>query len=240
MTLYFTIFCYFIPKGVFLPCLFQIVGPNPIAKAIVDYRENEKEFTSRKDILKVKGLGAKAFEQCAGFLRIPNAENILDQTAVHPESYDAANSLVKELGVTFEDIKNKKIKLEVDDKKLQEIADKIKVGLPTLQDIVAELNKPGRDPRQEMPKPIFKTDVMDIKDLKPGMVLDGVVRNLVDFGVFVDIGVHQDGMVHISEITDKYIKHPLDVLNIGDNVKVKVLGVDEKRNRISLTMKIDK
>ncbi|MCQ2749218.1 MAG: RNA-binding transcriptional accessory protein [Clostridia bacterium] len=218
-----------------------VAGVNEkIAKAIVDYRENEKQFTSRTDILKVKGLGAKAFEQCAGFLRIPNAENVLDQTAVHPESYDAANSLVKELGVSFEDIKNKKIKLEVDDKKLQEISEKIKVGLPTLQDIVAELNKPGRDPRSEMPKPIFKSDVMDIKDLKPGMVLDGVVRNLVDFGVFVDIGVHQDGMVHISEITDKYIKHPLDALNIGDNVKVKVISVDEKRNRIALTMRLNK
>lgn len=217
-----------------------VAGVNEkIAKAIVDYRENEKEFTSRKEILKVKGLGAKAFEQCAGFLRISNAEDVLDQTAVHPESYDAAKALVKELDMTLEDIKNNKTQLVVSEDKLKEIADKIKVGLPTLEDIVKELNKPGRDPRSEMPKPIFKSDVLELKDLKQGMVLDGVVRNLVDFGVFVDIGVHQDGMVHISEITDKYIKHPLEVLNIGDNVKVKVLSVDEKRNRIALTMKMN-
>ncbi|MCQ2977226.1 MAG: helix-hairpin-helix domain-containing protein, partial [archaeon] len=217
-----------------------VAGVNEkIAKAIVDYRENEKVFTSRKEILKVKGLGAKAYEQCAGFLRIHNAEDVLDQTAVHPESYDAAKSLVKELDISFDELKGHKKTIEVSDDKLKEIADKIQVGLPTLQDIVAELNKPGRDPREEMPKPIFKSDVLDIKDLKPGMVLNGVVRNLVDFGVFVDIGVHQDGMVHISEITDKYIKHPLDVLNIGDNVKVKVISVDEKRNRIALSMKCD-
>lgn len=217
-----------------------VAGVNEkIAKAIVEYRD-EKEFKSRKEILKVKGLGAKAYEQCAGFLRITDAEDVLDQTAVHPESYDAAKALVKELDLSFDDLKDHKKSITVSDEKLSEIADKIHVGVPTLADIVAELNKPGRDPRQEMPAPIFKTDVLDIKDLKPGMMLDGVVRNLVDFGVFVDIGVHQDGMVHISEITDKYIKHPLDVLNIGDNVKVKVLSVDEKRNRISLTMRTDK
>jgi len=209
-----------------------------IAKNIVEYREKEKEFETKREILKVKGLGAKAFEQCAGFLKIPTAKDILDTTAVHPESYEIAKNVIDELDIKLNDTKSKDIKFEISDDKIKQLSKKLEVGIPTLSDIIEELRKPGRDPRSEMPKPIFRSDVLELKDLKEGMILDGTVRNLVDFGAFIDIGVHQDGMVHISEITDKYIKHPLEVLSVGDNVKVKVMSVDEKKNRIALTMKL--
>ncbi len=209
-----------------------------IAKSIVDHREKNDRFKNREELKKVKGLGPKAFEQCAGFLRIADSTNVLDSTAVHPESYKVVEGLLKELSFSYDDVKNKSFDAAVSESRMKELADKIQVGVPTLTDILKELKKPGRDPRSEMPTPVFRNDILEFKDLRENMVLEGVVRNLVDFGVFVDIGVHQDGMVHISEITDKYIKHPLEVLNIGDTVKVKVLGVDEVRKRISLTMKI--
>ena len=211
-----------------------------IAKNIIAYREENGPFTERKQLLKVKGLGNKAYEQCAGFLRIPEGVSVLDNTGVHPESYDAAKALLQKLGLTEEDLVGERLKATADvlDKvNVKETAKELGIGEPTLRDIIAELKKPGRDPRDEAPAPVLKSDVMTIDDLEPGMSLRGTVRNVIDFGAFVDIGVHEDGLVHISEITTRYIKHPSEVLAVGDIVDVRVLSVDKKRERISLTMK---
>ncbi|MBP9001406.1 MAG: RNA-binding transcriptional accessory protein [Lachnospiraceae bacterium] len=208
-----------------------------LARNIVAYREANGKFITRADLLKVEKLGPKAFEQCAGFLRIPGGKNLLDNTGVHPESYEATRKLL-ELTDTDMGDKTKLGALWQDDKSVHRLAEELGIGELTLKDIIKELMKPGRDPREDMPKPILKSDVLDMKDLKPGMRLKGTVRNVIDFGAFVDIGVHQDGLVHISQITDRYIKHPLDALSIGDVVEVEVLSVDVKKKRISLTMKL--
>ncbi|MCI1968290.1 Tex family protein [Clostridium luticellarii] len=211
-----------------------------IAANIVAYREENGKFKSRKELLKVKRLGSKAFEQCAGFLRVMESAEPLDNTSVHPESYDAARGLLKTLGYTAEDLKKQDVS-HIDDRLekagMQTLSEKLNIGVPTLKDIVKEIKKPGRDPREELPKPVLKTGIMEISQLKPGMVLTGTVRNVADFGAFVDIGVHQDGLVHISQLSDKFVKHPLDVVQVGDVVQVTVLEVDEKRKRISLSMK---
>ena len=220
--------------------LSHVAGVNStLAKNIVTYREENGGFTDRKQLKKVAKLGPKAFEQCAGFLRIAESKNVLDNTAVHPESYDAANKLLtlcgydlKKLGSGASDLREK-----AEGYGIRKLAEEIGVGVPTLNDIITELMRPGRDPRDEFKKPMLRTDVMELKDLKPGMELDGTVRNVIDFGAFVDIGVHEDGLVHISQICERYIKHPSEVLKVGDIVKVKVLDVDLKRNRIALTMK---
>ena len=209
-----------------------------IAKNIVVYREENGRFTSRKDLLKVAKLGPKAFEQCAGFMRITGGSNPLDATSVHPESYEAASRLLEKLGYSAEDIAGGKLAgLSRQIRDYKKTADELEIGEITLRDIVKELEKPARDPRDEMPKPILRTDVLDIKDLKEGMILKGTVRNVIDFGAFVDIGVHLDGLVHISQMSEKFIKHPLEAVSVGDVVEVRVLGVDEKKNRISLSMK---
>ena len=210
------------------------------AKNVVAYREENGAFTSRAQIKKVPKLGPKAFQQCAGFLRVPESRSVLDNTAVHPESYEAAKALLALSGYTLADVKESRISdLPERIKSYGEgkAAAEIGVGVPTLRDIVSELLKPGRDVRDELPKPILRTDVLEMKDLTPGMVLTGTVRNVIDFGVFVDIGVHQDGLVHISQVADKFIKHPSEVVSVGDVVKVVVLEVDEKKKRISLSMK---
>ena len=209
-----------------------------IAKNIVTYREENGRFDNRKQLLKVAKLGPKAFEQCAGFMRIAGGSNPLDSTSVHPESYDAAAQLLKKLGYSMEDITSGGLKgLSGKVGNVSGMARELGIGELTLKDIIKELEKPGRDPRDEMPKPILRTDVMEMKDLTPGMVLKGTVRNVIDFGVFVDIGVHQDGLVHISQITNKkFIKHPLEAVSVGDIVEVKVLSVDEAKKRIQLTM----
>ena len=222
------------------PLLSYISGiSGAIAKNIVAYREENGRFTDRKQLLKVAKLGPKAFEQCAGFMRIQNGTNPLDGTSVHPESYEAAEKLLQKQGFSLEDISGGKLTgLSLTIKDYARLAGELEIGEITLRDIVKELEKPGRDPRDEMPKPILRTDVLDMKDLKEGMILKGTVRNVIDFGVFVDIGVHQDGLVHISEITDKkFIKHPLEVVSVGDIVDVKVMSVDLKKKRIQLTMK---
>ena len=206
-----------------------------IAKNIVAYREENGRFESRKELLKVPKLGPKAFEQCAGFLRITGGSNLLDATSVHPESYEVAEKFLENMGTTAEDIFKGHGAFYVKD--YRKMAESLGTGEMTLRDIVKELGKPGRDPREEMPKPVLRTDVLDMKDLKEGMILKGTVRNVIDFGAFVDIGVHQDGLVHISQMTDRYIKHPLEAVSVGDIVEVKVLSVDEKKKRISLTMK---
>ena len=209
-----------------------------IAKNIVVYREENGRFDNRKQLLKVAKLGPKAYEQCAGFMRITGGSNPLDATSVHPESYDAADRLLKKLGYSAENITAGGLKgLSGKVKNIQELAKELEIGELTLADIIKELEKPGRDPRDEMPKPILRTDVMEMKDLTPGMILKGTVRNVIDFGAFVDIGVHQDGLVHISQITNKkFIKHPLEAVSVGDIVEVKVLSVDEAKKRIQLTM----
>ncbi|MEA4964680.1 MAG: Tex family protein [Oscillospiraceae bacterium] len=209
------------------------------AKNIVVYREENGPFAARKQVLKVPKLGPKAYEQCAGFLRVPESKQILDNTGVHPESYEAAEKLLSLCGYRPEDVRAGNITLLPQKFKLVEskAAAACGAGLPTLRDVVKELMKPGRDPREELPAPILRTDVLELKDLKPGMVLTGTVRNVIDFGVFVDIGVHQDGLVHISQVCNKFIKHPSEAVSVGDVVKVAVLEVDEKRKRISLTMK---
>lgn len=210
-----------------------------IAKNILNYREENGKFKSRKELLKVSKLGPKAFEQCAGFLRINDGTEPLDNTGVHPESYKVAESLIEKCGFSLEQVKSGGIKgISNSIGNIEKIANQLNVGVPTLRDIVNELEKPGRDPRDEMPKPILKSDVLSMEDLKEGMVLKGTVRNVIDFGVFVDIGVHQDGLVHISEICDRYIKHPLEAVSVGDVVDVKVLSVDIKKHRISLSMKL--
>ena len=222
------------------PLLSYISGiSNAIAKNIVAYREENGSFTSRKELLKVAKLGPKAFEQCAGFMRIQGGKNPLDGTSVHPESYDAAEKLLEKLGYTLQDVSERKLAgLSKSVKDYKKLAEELEVGEITLRDIVKELEKPARDPRDEMPKPILRADVLEMKDLTEGMVLKGTVRNVIDFGVFVDIGVHQDGLVHISQITDKkFIKHPLEAVSVGDIVDVKVMSVDIKKKRIQLTMK---
>lgn len=211
-----------------------------IAKNIVAYREENGAFTSRTELKKVSKLGPKAYEQCAGFLRIVDGKNALDNTAVHPESYTAAKELLKIFGMSEKDIANKKTqefseKAEACDK--TELAEKLGIGVPTLTDIIAEISKPGRDPRDELPPPMLRHDIMSMEDLKPGMELKGTVRNVIDFGAFIDIGVHQDGLVHISKITNRFIKHPSEVLKVGDIVTVWVLSVDTAKHRISLSMK---
>ncbi len=210
-----------------------------IAKNIVDYREENGKFIMRSQLLKVAKLGPKAYEQCAGFMRITDGKNPLDATGVHPESYDATAALLEKLGYTMDDVKNRNvagISKKISDYKA--LSEELGIGELTLRDIVKELEKPGRDPREDMPKPILRSDVLEMKDLTPGMVLKGTVRNVIDFGVFVDIGVHQDGLVHISEICDRFIKHPLEAVSVGDIVDVQVLSVDLKKQRIQLTMKI--
>ena len=208
-----------------------------IAKNIVSYREENGSFSNRKQLLKVPKLGPKAYEQCAGFLRISGGSEILDTTSVHPESYAATKALMEKLDITEQELKcggMKGISRKV--KNTAEIAKELSIGEPTLVDILKELEKPGRDPREELDKPILRSDVLDMKDLKEGMKLKGTVRNVIDFGAFVDIGVHQDGLVHISKMTDRYIKHPLEVVSVGDIVDVTVIGVDLEKKRIQLSM----
>lgn len=221
------------------PLLSYISGiSSTIAKNIVMYREENGRFTDRRELLKVPKLGPKAYEQCAGFMRIQGGKNPLDMTGVHPESYDAAEKLLKKQGFTPEDVAGHRLNgLSLTIKDYKKLAEELEIGEITLRDIVKELEKPARDPRDEMPKPILRTDVLEMKDLKEGMILKGTVRNVIDFGVFVDIGVHQDGLVHISQITDRYIKHPLEVVSVGDIVDVKVMSVDLKKKRIQLTMR---
>ncbi|MGI6778567.1 MAG: Tex family protein [Acetivibrionales bacterium] len=210
------------------------------AKNIVEYRETNGKFRRRNELKKVKKLGEKTFEQCAGFLRIPDGEDILDNTSVHPESYRAALKLLQVMGYSLEDVARKRIgdlKNKVETAGTENVAAMINIGVPTLRDIINELLKPGRDPRDELPKPVLLTDVLNIEDLKEGMVLTGTVRNVADFGAFVDIGVHQDGLVHVSELSDRFVRKPMEVVAVGDIVKVKVLSVDVERRRISLSMK---
>lgn len=223
------------------PLLARVSGINSsVAKNIVTYREENGPFSDRKTLKKVPKLGAKAFEQCAGFLRIPGGENIFDNTGVHPESYKAAQGLLSACGYSETDVKNgalDALQERMKEQGVEYLAEQLNVGVPTLTDIAAELLKPGRDPRDELPPPLLRTDVMEMKDLKPGMKLKGTVRNVIDFGAFVDIGVHQDGLVHISQMANRRIRHPLDVVRVGDVVTVWVLSVDLQKKRISLTMK---
>ena len=217
----------------------RVAGVSPtVAKNVAAYREEKGRFSTRKELLKVPKLGPKAFEQCAGFLRVPESDNVLDRTAVHPESYKAAEKLLNLCGYSLTDVGSLG---ELDERLrglgLEKAAEACGVGVPTLRDICAELQKPGRDPRDELPPPLLRTDVMDLADLTPGMQLMGTVRNVVDFGAFVDIGVHQDGLVHVSQITDRFIRHPSEAVAVGDVVEVTVLEVDAPRKRISLTMK---
>lgn len=212
-----------------------------VAKNIVEYRETNGRFTNRKQLLKVAKLGPKAFEQCAGFMRISGGDNPLDATSVHPESYEAATKLLTLLGYDINSITSGELiglKGKVED--FAKMADELGIGTMTLEDIIKELEKPGRDPRDEMPKPILRKDVLDMKDLTPGMILKGTVRNVIDFGAFVDIGVHQDGLVHISQMSStKRVEHPLDVVSVGDVVDVRVIDVDIPKARISLSMILD-
>jgi protein Tex len=221
--------------------LSYISGVNTtISQNIVAYREEKGKFKSRKELLKVKRLGDKAFEQCAGFLRVMESKEPLDNTSVHPESYEAAKKLMEVLGYTIEDLKKSRL-IDIEDRVaaigIEELSKNLEIGVLTLKDIIKEIKKPGRDPREELPRPVFKTGVVDIKQLKPGMMLMGTVRNVSDFGAFVDIGVHQDGLVHKSQMADRFVKHPLDVVKVGDIIEVRVLEIDEKRKRIALTMK---
>ena len=217
-----------------------------IAKNIVAYREENGSFKSRRELLKVAKLGPKAFEQCAGFLRIRDGKEPLDNTAVHPESYEAAKALLTLMGYDLEELSASgalragmpRLLVQIKGMDQQKLADELGIGVPTLLDIAAELAKPGRDPRSEMPAPILRTDVMSMEDLKVGMILKGTVRNVIDFGAFVDIGVHQDGLVHISQLSHKFIKHPLDAVKVGDIVEVKVISLDIAKKRIGLTMKL--
>ena len=224
-----------------MPLLRQVAGlSTATAKNIVAYREENGAFTARRQLLKVPKLGPKAFEQCAGFLRVPEGKNVLDRTGVHPESYAAAEQLLRLCGFTLADVGTPALTAlpqRAEQLGYEQLAAQCGCGAMTLRDIARELARPGRDPRDELPAPILRTDVLELKDLKPGMVLSGTVRNVIDFGVFVDIGVHQDGLVHISQVCNKFIKHPSEVVHVGDVVQVKVLEVDEKRKRISLTMK---
>ena len=224
--------------------LSHVAGLGPaVAKNVVNYREENGKFESRKEILKVSKLGPKAFTQCAGFLRIIDGKNAFDNTGVHPESYNAAEKLLKICGLKTNDLNTEKMKnlsVKVEEMGASKLAEELGVGVPTLTDIVKELERPGRDPRDELPAPLLRSDIMSMEDLKTGMELTGTVRNVIDFGAFIDIGVHQDGLVHISQITNRFIKHPSEVLKVGDIVKVWVLGVDVAKKRISLTMRKDK
>jgi uncharacterized protein len=221
--------------------LSYISGVSPaIAKNVVEYREQNGKFKGRNEIKKVKKLGNKTFEQCAGFLRITDGENILDNTSVHPESYSAAKKLLDKMGYTLSDVNDKKLNglgRKVEDSGMTRVAEELGIGVPTLRDIINELLKPGRDPRDELPKPVLHTDILHMEDLKAGMVLTGTVRNVADFGAFVDIGVHQDGLVHISQLADKFVKNPMEIVAVGDIVKVRVIEVDADRKRISLSMR---
>lgn len=211
-----------------------------VARNIVEYRETNGRFKARSELKKVKKLGDKAFEQCAGFLRIVDGKNVLDNTSVHPESYEAAQKLLQIMGYSLEDVKNRRLgglMKEIEKRGIAEIAALAGIGIPTLRDVVNELLKPGRDPRDELPKPVLRSDVLSLEDLKPEMVLTGTVRNVSDFGAFVDVGVHQDGLVHISELCDRFVRNPMEVVAVGDIVKVRVLSVDTARKRISLSMK---
>jgi uncharacterized protein len=210
------------------------------AKNIVKYREENGEFTSRAQILKVPKIGAKAFEQCAGFLRVPGSSEILDNTGVHPESYKAAKALLDMFGYTEEDVKQGKLTILAEKVKIKgtdKVAEKLGIGEPTLMDIIGELEKPGRDVRDSLPPPELRDDILDMNDLKEGMILTGTVRNVIDFGAFVDIGVHQDGLVHVSQLSERFVKHPSEVVSVGDIVNVKILGVDMQKKKISLSMK---
>ena len=213
-----------------------------IANNIVKYRDENGKFIERKELLKVPKLGKVAYQQCSGFIRIPDGKNPLEITAVHPESYEKAEQLLENIGYTKEDLRNqeklKDIKVKLNSINLKEVSEKLDIGEMTLKDIVEELSKPGRDPRDEMPKPILRSDVLKFEDLREGMILNGTVRNVIDFGAFVDIGVKHDGLVHISELSEKFVKNPSDVVSIGDIVKVKVIGIDEKRQKVNLSMKI--
>ena len=221
--------------------LSRVSGVNStVSKNIVAYREENGAFSSRAELKKVPKLGPKAFEQCAGFLRVPESKNPLDNTGVHPESYAAAKQLLELCGYDLKDVSDGSISdlaKKAENIGLESISEKTGVGVPTLEDIIKEITKPGRDPRDELPPPLLRTDVLDIKDLKEGMELKGTVRNVIDFGAFIDIGVHQDGLVHISQISEKRIKHPSDILKVGDVVNVRILKVDVEKGRISLTMK---
>jgi len=212
---------------------------NTVAKNIVAYREENGKFTRRSELLKVAKLGKKAYEQCAGFMRISDGKNPLDSTSVHPESYKAAEALLEKCGFKLADLKGgiPNIRDSVNNLGAAKLPEELGIGAMTLSDIVNELAKPGRDPRDELPAPLLRTDIADIDSLQPGMILSGTVRNVIDFGAFIDIGVHQDGLVHISQLSESYVKHPLDVVKIGDIVKVKVLDIDSSKKRISLTMK---
>jgi uncharacterized protein len=219
----------------------QVSGLNSTtAKNVVAYREENGAFTSRSQLKKVPKLGPKAYQQCAGFLRVPESKEILDNTGVHPEAYDAAEALLTLCGYTKNDVVKgnlSELQARVEPLGTEETANRCGVGVPTLEDVIKELMKPGRDPRDDLPAPILRTDVLEMKDLKPGMVLSGTVRNVIDFGVFVDIGVHQDGLVHISQVCNRKIRHPSEIVKVGDVVKVSVLEVDQERKRIGLTMK---
>jgi len=211
-----------------------------VAKSIVSFREKHGRFSSRKQLLEIPRLGGQTFVQCAGFIRLPDGDNPLENTPVHPESYDIAEKILQRVGAApidlctagLNDIRHKLASLDA-----ETVAAELGAGVPTVRDIIEALQRPGRDPRDEMPKPVFRTDVTSMENLKPGMVLEGIVRNVVDFGAFVDIGVKHDGLVHISELADKFVKHPMEVVSVGDNVKVKVLSVDTARERVSLSMK---
>ena len=221
--------------------LAYVAGINKtVSKNIITYREENGKFNTRKELLKVPKLGAKAFEQCAGFLRITDGDNVLDNTSVHPESYKAAAQLLKHMGYTEQDVQDGTVadlKQRLSKENTHKLAEELGIGEITLKDIADSIIKKGRDPREELPQPVLRSDILSMEDLKPDMVLTGTVRNVIDFGAFVDIGVHQDGLVHISQICDRYIKHPTDVLSVGDVVKVRVLEVDVPKKRISLTMK---
>ena len=221
--------------------LSYVAGINKtVSKNIITYREENGKFNTRKELLKVPKLGAKAFEQCAGFLRITDGDNVLDNTSVHPESYKAAAQLLKHMGYTEQDVQDgtvANLKQRLSKENTHKLAEELGIGEITLKDIADSIIKKGRDPREELPQPVLRSDILSMEDLKPDMVLTGTVRNVIDFGAFVDIGVHQDGLVHISQICDRYIKHPTDVLSVGDVVKVRVLEVDVPKKRISLTMK---
>ncbi|MGE5328779.1 MAG: Tex family protein [Deltaproteobacteria bacterium] len=224
------------------PSLLQYISgiTKPVANNIVKYREEKGKFKDRKELMKVARLGPSAFIQCAGFLRITDGLNALDNTAVHPESYEPAGKILNKLGYTLEDVREKNLgdfNMKISETKIPDLAAEFGIGVPTIKDILEELQKPGRDPREEMPKPILRTDVLKIEDLKPEMILTGTVRNVIDFGVFVDIGIKNDGLVHISEMSDKYIKSPMEVVSVGDIVKVRVLKVDLERGKVSLSMK---
>lgn len=225
------------------PSLLEYVAgiTKPVANNIVKFREENGKFKDRRQLMKVPRLGPSAFIQCAGFLRITDGTNAFDNTAVHPESYESANKMLVRLGYSIEDVRKKKLvdlKAKVNDTKISEFSSDFGIGIPTIKDILSELQKPGRDPREEMPKPILRTDVLKIEDLKPDMVLTGTVRNVIDFGAFVDIGIKNDGLVHISEMSDKFIKNPMEVVSVGDVVKVRVLKVDLERGKVSLSMRI--